>query len=85
MPLYFPGDYSRKVLNNVCGIIWNTRMMEKWISRQLCPIKRNSLYNLFNVFKSINGPRVESEVAGLFIFSYIRMMGYFRLMIAPKG
>ena len=31
------------------------------------------------------GSREESEVAGLFIFSYIRMMGYFRLMIAPQG
>ena len=33
----------------------------------------------------IFGSREESEVAGFFIFLHIRMMGYFRLMIAPEG
>ncbi len=27
-----------------------------------------------------NGPREESEVAGVLVFSLIRMMGYFRLV-----
>ena len=35
--------------------------------------------SISNRLKTESGPREESEVAGFFVFSHLRIMGYFRL------